>query len=617
MPAPASHPISLHVPRTQNTALVIEFRCLYTHDLRRKSKRWQDGFLRFHTFNKRAMVYDLPRNFVGDCHWRKTDDVVEGDELELESAGVMVDVGEEVGRTTNDLTELLEKRKPPPPRGDGDHAAAALAGNQLKTPRRLLHASTTPLRPAGSPTQRLPRGVGSLPRHSPLSARLPGVVGSLPDKSPPSVLGNRSVNKLVGQGGGATNGKKPMTVTRPATRKRKINEEEHASSLAGRPPPRVHGPVAADAATRKRPRQVEPSASTRIGQNAEIVEVSDASPDAETASALPSNERPQNSKSRRALQAPSHGSPPPASLAAPNDDDALLHYPPPPARTQRQPLRDAAASELRLPAPSTTRRKKLLCQDASFARSTAAATSPPPLRFPPVRLSSRSPSPGVAQRGACGHAPRKRTTAGRLGRRAEYEEEDDDGEEMASVPAAPPQGDSHQESLPLQHRNQAPNGPGRPAHHQRPTTTGMRTALKKGTTQQQQKATSDGGGGGGGGGGGTAVRQPQKKKQQQQKQQQQQNQTKKKYTKKKTTTTGAAEAAAPAAARIISAGPTTTTTTTTKAPPPPGESPLLVHPLLDVVDPWSVEAGDLFDWKPPAAATTVSPPAAAAAAAEG
>jgi len=45
---------------TQNTAPVLEFQCLFTFDLRRKQKRWQDGFLRFHTFNKRIMVYDSP-----------------------------------------------------------------------------------------------------------------------------------------------------------------------------------------------------------------------------------------------------------------------------------------------------------------------------------------------------------------------------------------------------------------------------------------------------------------------------------------------------------------------------------------------------------------------------
>ena len=85
---------SLSIPSTQNTAPVLEFRCLYTHDLRRKLKRWQDGFLRFHTFNRRIMVYDVPRNFVGDTHWREKTELADGDELELETGGVLVQVGE-------------------------------------------------------------------------------------------------------------------------------------------------------------------------------------------------------------------------------------------------------------------------------------------------------------------------------------------------------------------------------------------------------------------------------------------------------------------------------------------------------------------------------------------
>ncbi|MCJ1241577.1 hypothetical protein MMC14_009583 [Varicellaria rhodocarpa] len=111
MSDPTCQPSTLVIPSTQNTAPVLEFRCLYSHDLRRKSKRWQDGFLRFHTFNKRVMVYDVPRNFIGDTHWREGDSVQDGDELELEK-GVLIQVGEAVGTMHQDLTAILEKRKP-------------------------------------------------------------------------------------------------------------------------------------------------------------------------------------------------------------------------------------------------------------------------------------------------------------------------------------------------------------------------------------------------------------------------------------------------------------------------------------------------------------------------
>lgn len=98
---------SLSVPATQNTAPVFEFNCLYTHEVRRKSKRWQDGFLRFHTFNKRIMVYDVPRNLIGDTHWTSDEPLQEGDQMMLDRKGVLVEVTDNVGQTQTDLTELM------------------------------------------------------------------------------------------------------------------------------------------------------------------------------------------------------------------------------------------------------------------------------------------------------------------------------------------------------------------------------------------------------------------------------------------------------------------------------------------------------------------------------
>ncbi|KAK4502509.1 hypothetical protein PRZ48_005934 [Zasmidium cellare] len=102
---------ALSVPQTQNTAPVFEFNCLYTHDVKKKAKKWQDGFLRYHTFNKRVMVYDVPRNLIGDCHWTGDDTLQEGDELRLERNGVMVEVGDSVGQTETDLSELRKSKK--------------------------------------------------------------------------------------------------------------------------------------------------------------------------------------------------------------------------------------------------------------------------------------------------------------------------------------------------------------------------------------------------------------------------------------------------------------------------------------------------------------------------
>ncbi|KAJ5637196.1 hypothetical protein N7490_007075 [Penicillium lividum] len=95
---------------SQITATVVKFRCMFTHDLRRKSKRWQDGFLQYHTFNKRGMVYDEQGNYIGDYHWRSAEEVQEGDEFELDK-GVLVEVGERMSTKQTDLSNLYEKRR--------------------------------------------------------------------------------------------------------------------------------------------------------------------------------------------------------------------------------------------------------------------------------------------------------------------------------------------------------------------------------------------------------------------------------------------------------------------------------------------------------------------------
>lgn len=108
-PSATQNPPNLAILSTQKTAPVHGFHCLYTYDLRRKAKRWQDGALRFHTFNKRIMVYDISRNFIGDTHWRDGGVIEDGDELELDK-GVLIQVGERTESVNQDLTSLFEKR---------------------------------------------------------------------------------------------------------------------------------------------------------------------------------------------------------------------------------------------------------------------------------------------------------------------------------------------------------------------------------------------------------------------------------------------------------------------------------------------------------------------------
>lgn len=93
-----------------STATVLEYRCLFTHDLRRKQKRWQDGRLKYHSFNARVMVYDERGNSVGDMHWHGEYDFGEGEEVQLDRGGVIVQVEELVERRETDLTELVDKR---------------------------------------------------------------------------------------------------------------------------------------------------------------------------------------------------------------------------------------------------------------------------------------------------------------------------------------------------------------------------------------------------------------------------------------------------------------------------------------------------------------------------
>ncbi|TGO47784.1 hypothetical protein BOTNAR_0506g00050 [Botryotinia narcissicola] len=110
MTASANVAMSMDVPPDQNTAPVLEFRCLYTADTRRKQKRWQDGRLKYHTFNKRVMVFDERSNLVGDAHWREKAPLDEGAELELERNGILVEVSEFIEKKDQDLTELIYKR---------------------------------------------------------------------------------------------------------------------------------------------------------------------------------------------------------------------------------------------------------------------------------------------------------------------------------------------------------------------------------------------------------------------------------------------------------------------------------------------------------------------------
>ena len=165
---------NLAVPTTQNTAPVLAFKCLYTYDLRRKQKRWQDGLLRFHTFNKRIMVYDVPRNYIGDTHWRNDDIIGDGDEFELDR-GVLIQVGEAAGSMEQDLTELLEKRNKPRDSVSGQATSSPMGDPLTTTMASPAVPQTSLLRPKslntllGTPKGSI--GRASIPMKSPHEMR--------------------------------------------------------------------------------------------------------------------------------------------------------------------------------------------------------------------------------------------------------------------------------------------------------------------------------------------------------------------------------------------------------------------------------------------------------------
>ncbi|KAK4102819.1 hypothetical protein N658DRAFT_557930 [Parathielavia hyrcaniae] len=161
MPMPSSGNVSAGPldPRTGGrTAPVLEFVCLFTYDLRRKQKRWEDGRIKYHTFNKRVMVYDERGNYVGDMHWTRDSPFDEGEEVQLERGGVIVQVAECVGRQEQDLSELLDKRakekeqrqsrvamRPPLPAATPNTpTAGAGVQEQFQTRHRPLNKLLTP-----------------------------------------------------------------------------------------------------------------------------------------------------------------------------------------------------------------------------------------------------------------------------------------------------------------------------------------------------------------------------------------------------------------------------------------------------------------------------------------
>lgn len=135
---------SYAVPPSQHTAPVIEYNCLFTRDLRRKHKRWQDGTLKYHTFNRRITVYDDSRSYIGDVHYASGQHLQEGDELDLDKGGISVTVADLVARTETDVSELVEQRKPKPLRQQPSPAQSRQLQRAPVAQRLPLPTTTVP-----------------------------------------------------------------------------------------------------------------------------------------------------------------------------------------------------------------------------------------------------------------------------------------------------------------------------------------------------------------------------------------------------------------------------------------------------------------------------------------
>lgn len=157
------------------SATVLDFTCLFTHDLKRKQKRWQDGKLKFHTFNKKVMVYDDGNHFIGDAHWQEDGDLQEGDEFSLDRGSAIVQVSECTGHREQDLTELLDKRaRDVEKRRANATARTPRAITAISVPARqdqpsALHPRNRPLSSMLGTPSRL--GRAAIPQRSPFEAR--------------------------------------------------------------------------------------------------------------------------------------------------------------------------------------------------------------------------------------------------------------------------------------------------------------------------------------------------------------------------------------------------------------------------------------------------------------
>ncbi|KAH8122885.1 hypothetical protein ACSS6W_000380 [Trichoderma asperelloides] len=203
------------------TAPIHEFICLYSHDLRRKQKRWQDGTLRFHTFNQKFMVYDENGVYVGEGHWQgDVDDFQEGLEIKLDRPMACLQVMECTGTKEQDLSQVLGKRvreveerraaKAPARRNREIAAPAEIAPEEapatvipLTPPRNIGGASTAAVHPP-APRNMGDGGASTAASHppAPRNVRAGGASTAAIRLMPPKNMGawSKHAEDLLGRG---------------------------------------------------------------------------------------------------------------------------------------------------------------------------------------------------------------------------------------------------------------------------------------------------------------------------------------------------------------------------------------------------------------------------------
>ncbi len=120
------------------------------------------------------MIYDVPRNFVGDKYWRDEGLVQDGDEFEMDR-GVLVQVGEVTGSMEQDLSDLLDKRKMIAiiPSSEPDSPQAPILNTARPTIAQISQLKPKSLNAVlGTPKGRI--GRAALPTKSPFEQRRPG-----------------------------------------------------------------------------------------------------------------------------------------------------------------------------------------------------------------------------------------------------------------------------------------------------------------------------------------------------------------------------------------------------------------------------------------------------------